>query len=256
MEQMPVLFVGHGSPTNAMEDNEFTRTWHRLGREMPRPRAILCISAHWYTRRVAITTSPKPRTVHDFYGFPEELYNMFYTPPGWPAAAQEVGTLAPDVPLESDRDRGMDHGTWTVLRKMYPEADIPVAQLSVDRERYPSFHYQMGKQLAPLREEGVLIIGSGNLVHNLRLADRHKEDGFEWAEHFDEVLAEHILAGDHASLMNYPDLGEEAALAIPIEDHYLPLLYTLGASNPQDEISFFNERVIMGSVSMRGVLMN
>lgn len=255
MEQMPVIFVGHGSPTNAMEDNEFTRTWHQLGREMPRPRAILCISAHWYPNKVAVTTSPKPKTVHDFHGFPEELYNTFYAAPGWPDSAQEIGALAPDVPLQSDRERGLDHGVWTVLCKMYPEADIPVSQLSMDRERYPSFHYQMGKQLAPLREEGVLIIGSGNLVHNLRMADGRKEDGYEWAEHFDEMLAERILAGDHASLMNYSDIGEEAAMAIPIEDHYLPLLYVLGASNPMDEIRFFNERVVMGSISMRGVLM-
>jgi 4,5-DOPA dioxygenase extradiol len=254
MEQMPVMFVGHGSPTNAMEENEFTRTWHKLGREIPRPSAILCISAHWYTRRVAVTTSPRPRTMHDFYGFPEELYNKMYAPPGWPEAEKIVARLAPDTPMESDQERGLDHGAWTVLSRMYPEADIPVAQLSLDRERYTSFHYQMGKQLAPLRDEGVLIMGSGNMVHNLRLVDWKKDDGYDWAEHFDEVLAERILAGDHASLMNYEDLGEEAAMAIPVEDHYLPLLYTLGASYPEDDIQFFNEQVVMGTVSMRGVL--
>jgi 4,5-DOPA dioxygenase extradiol len=256
MEQMPVIFVGHGSPTNAMEDNEFTRTWHRLGREIPRPRSILCISAHWFPRKVAVTTTSKPITIHDFYGFPQELYNMMYKPPGWTTAAKKVRDLAPDVPVEADADRGLDHGAWSVLTKMYPEADIPVAQLSIDRERYPSFHYQMGKQLAPLRDEGVLILASGNMVHNLPAADYRMEDGYEWAERFDEVLAQHIMAGDHVSLTHYSDLSEDAAAAIPVEDHYLPLLYALGASNPEDEVEFFNERVVMGSVSMRGVLLS
>jgi 4,5-DOPA dioxygenase extradiol len=255
MEQMPVMFVGHGSPENAMEENDFTRTWHRLGREMPRPRAVLCVSAHWFPRRVAVSVARRPRTMHDFHGFPDELYDITYSPPRWPEAAERVAALTPGMALEMDEERGLDHGAWAVLSRMYPDADVPVAQLSIDRERYPSFHYQMGKQLAPLREEGVLIIGSGNMVHNPRLADRGMEDGYAWAERFDEVLAERIQAGDHASLMSYEELGEEAALAVPSEDHYLPLLYVLGAASPWDRIRFFNERVVMGSVSMRGVLM-
>mgnify|MGYP003607789391 FL=1 len=248
--KMPLVFVGHGNPMNAIEDNEFSRAWAGLGRELPRPRAILCISAHWETDGTCVTSTQLPETIHDFSGFPAELNHMQYPAPGSPALARKVMDSTRYARIRHDRSWGLDHGAWSVLCRMYPRADVPVVQLSLDAGAPPYFHYELGRELAPLRRQGVLIMGSGNMVHNLGVM-AWQDEGFEWAVECDAAMARLIEAGDHDALVEYEELPH-ARLAIPTEEHYLPLLYVLGAMEPGEGVSFFNGRVTLGSVSMRG----
>jgi 4,5-DOPA dioxygenase extradiol len=247
---MPVLFVGHGSPMNAIEDSPFRRNWATAARQMPRPRAVLCVSAHWETRGVALTSSDRPVTIHDFYGFPQPLFDVRYPAPGDPALAQEIATLLAGTPVTLDAQRGLDHGSWSVLTAMYPEADVPVLQLSLDTSRTGPSHYALARSLAPLRARGVLVMGSGDIVHNLRVADFRRIDGYDWAVRFNAEVRARILTRDHAALMNYEALGPDARLAIPTPEHYLPLLYCLALQEDGDEVALFNDEVVLGSVSM------
>ena len=209
MTEMPILFVGHGSPTNAMEDNEFSRAWADAAKAMPRPKAIVCVSAHWETVGTHVTAMERPRTIHDFYGFPQELFEIRYPAPGYPALAQLVRQTVQKTEVRPDFDWGLDHGTWSVLRHMFPEADIPVVQLSLDRTKGPEFHYELGKELKAFRNNGILIVGSGNMVHNLREVI-WEETAYGWAIDFDKTMKELILSGDHGSIINYPKLGRIA----------------------------------------------
>lgn len=252
MTIQPALFAGHGNPMNAIEDNFFSRTWAELGRTLPKPKAILCISAHWQAPGVRVTAMEQPRTIYDFYGFPPELYQAKYPAPGSPELAQKTQALLAEYGARLDQEWGLDHGAWSVLIQMYPQADIPVVQLSLDYTKSPAEQYAIGQALRPLRQEGVLILGSGNLVHNLRLV-RWQDTAFDWAQVFDALVKDHILAHNHAPLIDYPSLGDSARLAIPTNEHYLPLLYTLALQEPGEKVSFFNEQVTMGSISMRGV---
>jgi 4,5-DOPA dioxygenase extradiol len=251
---MPVLFVGHGSPMAAVEDNPVTRAWAALGRRLPRPKAILAISAHWETKGTLITAAERPRTIHDFYGFPRELYEIDYPAPGDPALARRIeALLAPHARADLD-GWGLDHGVWSVLRHMYPQADVPTLQLSMDLRLTPQGHYDIGHALAPLREEGVLILGAGNVVHNLR-AYRPGPAGqaYPWALRFNAAVRAAIEAGDHAALIDYLALDPEARLAAPEPDHYLPLLYVLGAARPGERIELLTDEVV-SSLSMLSVL--
>jgi len=251
-KRMPVLFIGHGSPMNAIEDNEFSRKWEELGRTLPRPKAILCISAHWETRGTALTAMETPRTIHDFYGFPQELNEMQYPAPGSPELVELVKRTVRSKDVSEDLSWGLDHGSWSVLCRMYPDASIPVVQLSLDRDRNTQSHYQLGQELQPLRDEGILILGSGNMVHNLRLAS-WVDTGYDWAIQFDAELKGWIQNGEHDQVVHYERHGERAQLSVNSAEHYLPLLYTLGAGMPGDEVKFFNESVVMGAISMRCV---
>jgi len=251
--KMPVLFIGHGSPMNAIEENPFSRTWENTGRRLPRPEAVLCISAHWLTRgSVRVTAIGAPGTIHDFSGFPAELYARQYPAPGAPAFADLTRRLLGAPTSALDHVRGLDHGAWSVLGRMYPAADIPVYQLSIDYDRPPEYHYDLGRRLKPLREHGVLIVGSGNLVHNLGTA-RPGARPYDWAEAFDTWLVARISAGDDTAVIGFRDLGRLAALAHPTHDHFLPLLYVLGARDRADRVEFFNSAFDLGSVSMRSI---
>ena len=252
---MPAIFFGHGNPMNAVSHNGFTEAWRRFGEETTRPKAILSISAHWYVPETAVTVSTAPRTIHDFGGFPPELYQVQYPAPGDPTLARRVQQLLGLPALKLDDSWGLDHGTWSVLRHVYPAADIPVVQLSIDETKPPSFHFEVGRKLAPLRDEGVLIAGSGNLVHNLRTCawGRHPRDPYDWAVRFDSAAKELMLAGDFERLVNYDGLGSDAALAVPTPDHYLPLLYVLGAGHSDEGLHFPVEGVDGGSISMLSV---
>lgn len=250
--KMPVLFVGHGSPMNAIEDNEFSRAWIRVARSLPRARAILCISAHWETDGTCVTAMEYPRTIHDFYGFPQTLYQKKYPASGAPDLAHFIQRVLDRVRVSADLDRGLDHGTWSVLCRMFPSADVPVVQLSLDRRKPPEFHYELAQGLKGLRAQGILIIGSGNMVHNLgRLS--WDESAFDWALEFDERLRKLILSGDHSALVHYMDIGPAAGLAVPTNEHYLPLLYALALQDKDEAISFFAEKVTLGAISMRSV---
>jgi 4,5-DOPA dioxygenase extradiol len=251
MEKMPVLFVGHGSPMNAIENNEFTRSWEQLGTELPRPTAILSVSAHWYVSGTKISNTLKPKQVYDMYGFPDELYRLEYPVAGSLELAKAAFDLTRHY-AEFDNTWGIDHGTWAVLVKMYPKADVPVVQLSIDRNAPPEFHYSLGQALKPLREQGVLILGSGNIVHNLGLIDWGMEGGFEWAQEFDAFIKDRIVQKDFASVVNYTAAGRSARLAVPTPDHYFPLLYALGAADESDKVRIFNDKCLMGSMSMTG----
>jgi len=248
----PAIFFGHGNPMNALAQNEFTLGWARLGRDLPRPKAILCISAHWYVPRTGVTISTSPRTIHDFGGFPDELYQVQYAAPGSPALARRVEELLAPLPVNLDEEWGLDHGTWSVLTHVYPQADIPVVQLSIDAARPPQFHYEIGKRLAPLREEGILVMGSGNLVHNLRAIDWSgaTKGAYDWAARFELQARQMMQAGDYAPLLAYEKLGNDARLAIPTPDHFLPLLHVLGVQQNSDRITFPVEGADMGSISM------
>jgi len=252
---LPVIFFGHGNPMNAIIKNGYTEAWQRLGRDLPRPRAILSISAHWFAVGTGVTLSTAPRTIHDFGGFPPELYQVGYPAPGNPALANRVQKLLSPLDVVSDGSWGLDHGTWSVLRHVYPEADIPVVQLSIDETKPAAFHFDLGKRLAPLRDEGVLIIGSGNLVHNLHTYawGRHPREPYDWAVRFENAAKHLMLAGDLKPLIDYESLGTDAALAIPTPDHYLPLLYVLGAGQRDESIRFPVEGVDGGSISMLAV---
>ena len=250
--QMPALFVGHGSPMNAIEDNPFSQAWEALGRALPRPEAILCISAHWETHGTGVTAMPQPRTIYDFYGFPRPLYEKKYPAPGSPELARQVQQAVRTTQVVLDEAWGLDHGTWSVLCRMFPAADIPVVQLSLDHDQPPAFHYALGQELRALRRQGILIIGSGNMVHNLGVM-AWQDEPFDWAQEMDAKMAQLILAKKHAALVDYEALGPSARLAIPTNEHYLPLLYVLALQEDDDQVSFFSERVTLGSISMRGV---
>jgi len=252
---LPAIFFGHGNPMNAVMSNAYTDAWRRVGQETDRPRAILSISAHWFVPGTGVTISTAPRTIHDFGGFPRELYSVQYPAPGDPALARRVQALLAPLPVMLDDSWGLDHGTWSVLKHVYPAADIPIVQLSIDETRPAAFHYDIGRRLAPLREEGVLIVGSGNLVHNLHTYawGRHMPDPYDWAVRFETEAKGLLLAGDHTPLVEYESLGREALLSIPTPDHYLPLLYVIGSRQKNDAISFPVEGVDGGSISMLAV---
>jgi 4,5-DOPA dioxygenase extradiol len=248
----PAIFFGHGNPMNAVLQNGYTEAWAAMGREMPRPKAILCISAHWFVPETGVTVATAPRTIHDFGGFPRELYQVNYPAPGDPDLARQVQELLFPLPVTLDENWGLDHGTWSVLCHVYPQAGIPVVQLSIDETQPPGYHYEIGQRLAPLREEGVLIVGSGNLVHNLHAYawGRHILEPFDWAVKFEQQAREMILAGEHTPLINYERLGREARLSIPTPDHYLPLLYVIASRQAGEAVSFPVEGVDGGSISM------
>lgn len=254
---MPVLFVGHGSPMNAIEQNDFSSTWKKIADELPVPKAVLCVSAHWLTKGTAVTAMSHPKTIHDFSGFPKALHEVQYPAPGLPTLAAETKKIVTMTDVGLDHDWGLDHGTWSVVKQMYPKANIPVLQLSIDYYRPGQFHYDLGKQLAPLRKKGVLIIGSGNMVHNLGMVDWRKLNepsyGFDWALEMNEVFKKHIASGDHKPLFDYEKLNPAAKLAIPTPDHYWPLLYILGLQGAKDHVSFFNDKAVGGSLTMTSV---
>jgi 4,5-DOPA dioxygenase extradiol len=251
--KMPALFVGHGNPMNAIEDNEFTRAWTEIGERLPKPNAILCISAHWETSGTQVTGMNQPKTIHDFGGFPRELFEYEYPAPGSPGLAQLTQDTVKRVPISVDLVWGLDHGTWSVLCRLFPKADVPVVQLSLDNTQAPEFHYTLGKELQSLRNKGVLIVGSGNIVHNLRMATLQK-GAFDWAIEFDEIIKKLILDGDHDSIAHYQKLGQAARMSIPTNEHYLPLLYVLAMQEKQEQAKFFADRITFGALSMRSVL--
>jgi len=252
-ERMPVLFVGHGSPMNAITDNDWTRAWREIGSSLPKPKAILSISAHWLTRNgLLVTASEKPQMNYDMGGFPPELYRLQYPAPGNPALAAEIETtLQMTIPMHGDTSWGFDHGTWLVLKHMFPKADIPVIQLSLDYGKPPAFHYELAKQLQTLRNKGVLILGSGNIVHNLRELVRTDDTPFDWAEEFDHRVVSYIMEGNHQAVVDFQKLGSLAAIAHPTYDHFLPLLFTLGLQSPGEEVRSFCEGFQYKSTSMR-----
>ncbi len=254
MSKMPVLFVGHGSPMNAIEINDYTKTWVSIGKRIPRPRAIIVISAHWFTKGTKIMIDNRPKTIYDMYGFPKELYEITYKVPGSPKIARLCKELI-KKDTEFDDSWGIDHGAWSVLVHMYPERDIPVFQISVDGYASPEEHYKIGKELSTLRDEGVLIMGSGNIVHNLRLVDWHQVNkGFDWAYEFDDFIYQNIISKNHENILKYKDLGLISKLAVPTPDHFDPLLYILGASRSDDNITVFNKSCELGSLTMTGYL--
>jgi len=253
MTRTPALFVGHGSPMNAIEDNAWSQAWAAMGRDLPRPRAIAMVSAHWETRgATAVGASPAPETIHDFGGFPQALFDVQYPAPGDPALAARIGELLSPDPVVQHPTRGLDHGAWGVLKPMYPAADIPVVQISIDRNRSNRGHYEAGRRLAALRDEGVLLMGSGDIVHNLRAADFRRPEAPEWAGRFNETAKALILAGDHGPLIDWEGLGHDAEISINSAEHYLPLLYVLGAQDPGEAVSFFTDDVF-AAISMTGV---
>lgn len=249
---MPALFVGHGNPMNAIEKNDYHNRWVALGKEMPRPRAILVISAHWLTRGTFVTAMEKPKTIHDFGGFPDELFAQQYPAPGSPVWASEIQKLVKKTKVGADHEWGLDHGTWSILLPMYPKADIPVFQFSIDYTQPPAYHYELAKELVALRQKGVLIIGSGNIVHNLGLI-RWNGQPYDWAIEFDQKIKEFMDKGDHVSVVNYLKLGKMAQLSVPTNDHFLPLIYALALQEKNDKLTYFNEKIDMGSASMRSV---
>ena len=259
---MPVLFVGHGSPMNAIEDNEFSRKWREVGQTLPAPRAILCISAHWETWGTLVTAMEKPRTIHDFGGFPRELFEAQYPAPGSQWLAQETSEVVKSVEVGLDKDWGLDHGTWSVLKQMYPRADIPVVQLSLDYTKPAKFHYDLGKELAPLRNKGVLIVGSGNIVHNLRrvvikgnhFSDFNQPFGLDWAIEANELFKRLINENNHEALVDYPSLGSAVQLAVPTPEHYLPMLYAIALKQEHESLTYFNDKPLAGSLTMTSLL--
>jgi 4,5-DOPA dioxygenase extradiol len=260
MSRMPVLFIGHGSPMNAIEENEFVTGWRTVGKSLPRPAAILCVSAHWETRGTWVTAMDKPATIHDFGGFPRELFEVEYPAPGSPELAGDTKGIVAKTEVGLDLKWGLDHGCWSVVKRLYPKADIPVIQMSLDYYQAPQFHYDLAKELYSLREKGVLIIGSGNMVHNLRMVawDRMNEPeyGFDWAMEANEKMKKFIIDSDHESLINYKSQGRAFDLAIPTPDHFLPLLYVLALKKENEKVSLFNDKTIMGSLSMTSVLVD
>ncbi len=252
IKRMPVLFIGHGNPMNAIEDNRFHRGWRELGRRLPKPTAILCVSAHWERRGLALTAAPFPETIHDFYGFPQALYEVRYPAPGSPSLARRVADLLKPNDVVLDTRRGLDHGAWSVLSVIYPAADIPAIQLSLDTTKPPRYHYQLAGLLEPLRDEGVLIVGSGNMVHHLGLFNFHDATPHPWASRCATALRKHLAGGNHDLLIHYDTLTDWR-LAIPTPEHYLPLLYLLGLQKRDETLAFFNDEVI-SSVSMTSVV--
>ncbi|MEP0369266.1 MAG: 4,5-DOPA dioxygenase extradiol [Cyclobacteriaceae bacterium] len=256
-EKMPVLFLGHGNPMNAIEENEFVTGFRNVASTLPRPNAILCISAHWYTRGTKVTAMQMPPTIHDFGGFPQELFQVQYPAPGRPALAAETKRLLDPVMVELDEKWGLDHGAWSVIKHLYPDADVPVIQLSIDFTKPPVWHYELAQQLKSLRNKGVLIIGSGNILHNLRLVDFknfNKVDyGYDWAIEAHEKTNQWILDGNYQPLLDYRNQGQAIQLAVPTPDHFLPLIYSLGLQDKSDCLELFNDKLLAGSLSMTSV---
>lgn len=255
--KMPVLFIGHGSPMNGIEHNRFSESWARLAKEVPTPKAILVISAHWLSRGTKITAMDFPETIHDFGGFPKELFDVQYPAPGSPELAKETASIIKSAEVELAHDWGLDHGAWTIIKNMYPDANIPVLQLSIDYTKGSQFHFELAKELASLRSKGVLIMGSGNMVHNLRMLSYDKLDeefGFDWAIEMNELFKKYIGNRDYRSLINYESIGTAAKLAIPTADHYYPLLYSLGLQVKNEEALIFNDKLIAGSLTMTSLL--
>jgi len=251
--KMPVLFVGHGSPMNAVENNQFTRGWEEIAGKIPKPKAILSISAHWYTAETRINNAEKPEMVYDMYGFPDELYRVVYPAPGAPELAAITKNLISRA-VKVDNTWGIDHGTWSVLHRMYPAAEIPVYQLSIDMDAAAEIHYKIGQELTSLREQGVLILGSGNIVHNLSRINWALEGGFPWADAFDDYIQQNILNVEHEAIIDYHLAGEPSKLAFITREHFYPLLYVLGASDGDDAITVFNDSRTLGSISMTSYL--
>jgi 4,5-DOPA dioxygenase extradiol len=253
-ERMPVLFLGHGSPMNAIEENEFVQGWREIGKTLPKPNAVLCVSAHWETKGTFVTAMEKPKTIHDFGGFSEELYQVQYPAPGSSELAKGIKEIVKKTEVGLDDKWGLDHGAWSVVKHLYPDADVSVIQLSLDYQRSPEYHYELSKELAPLRNRGVLILGSGNMVHNLRMVDWRRLNesnyGYEWAIEASEKMKTAILSDDHKKLINYQLQGKEINLAIPTPEHYLPLLYALALKEENEEVSLFNDKAVGGSLTM------
>ncbi|MBB6002345.1 4,5-DOPA dioxygenase extradiol [Arcicella rosea] len=255
-QKTPLLFIGHGSPMNGIENNQFSQQWATLAKDFPEPTAVICISAHWLTRGTFVTAMEKPRTIHDFGGFPKALFDVQYPAIGSPAIAEETQKLITKTGVHLDHDWGLDHGTWTIIRHIYPKANIPILQLSIDYHQSPQYHYELAQELATLRRKGVLIIGSGNMVHNLRMVDFQKINstyGYDWAIEMNEKFKKNITERNHKDLINYESMGQAAKLAIPTPDHYYPLLYILGMQEKNEEASFFNDVPVGGSLTMTSV---
>ncbi|SDK86381.1 Aromatic ring-opening dioxygenase, catalytic subunit, LigB family [Pedobacter sp. ok626] len=252
---MPVLFIGHGSPMNGIEDNEFSAKWAGIAKDIPQPKAVLVVSAHWFTKGTHITAMDFPRTIHDFGGFPQALFDVDYPAPGSPSLALETAGLIRSTQVGLDHDWGLDHGAWTVVRHMYPNANIPVLQLSIDYTKDAVYHYNLAKEIFELRKKGVLILGSGNMVHNLRMMswEMIHGGGYDWALEMNDKFKSLILNREHQQLADYRNLGREAILAIPTPEHYLPLMYTLGLQNGTEEASLFNDKAVGGSLTMTSV---
>jgi 4,5-DOPA dioxygenase extradiol len=251
--RLPAVFAGHGSPMNAIEDTPYSQAWGELGRSLPRPKAILCVSAHWETSGTQVTAMPRPRTIYDFYGFPPELYAQTYPAPGSPELARRVQAVLAPTPVGLDQGWGFDHGAWSVLIRMVPDADIPVVQLSLDATQPEAYHYELARRLAPLREEGVLVLGSGNIVHNLRMIDFSGQP-HDWAVEADTRMKELIDARDHPAIVAFPHSSRAARLAVPTNEHFLPVLYVLALQAEGEGLRYFNEDVSLGSLSMRGIV--
>jgi 4,5-DOPA dioxygenase extradiol len=255
-KKMPLLFIGHGSPMNGIEDNQFSQKWATLGKEIPLPKAVICISAHWLTNGTWVTAMPKPKTIHDFGGFPKALEEVQYPAQGSLEIAEATRKLITKTKIQlDDHEWGLDHGTWTVVRHMYPNADVPVLQLSIDFGQSPQYHYELAQELSVLRRKGVLIIGSGNMVHNLRMVrwGQNPEFGFDWAIEMNEKFKKYITEGNHKPLIHYETMGTSAKLAIPTPDHYYPLLYILGMQEKKEQATIFNDVMQMGSLTMTSV---
>ena len=256
-EKMPVLFLGHGSPMNAIEENQFVQGFRNISREIPKPNAILCISAHWFTNGTFVTAMQNPKTIHDFYGFPKELFEVNYPAPGSPELAKETAALLLPEIVEEDHSWGLDHGAWSVIKHLYPDAEIPVIQLSIDYTKPPQYHFDLAKKLQKLREKGILIIGSGNIVHNLRMVDWKNINtvgaGWDWAVEAREKTNNWLLDGNFQNLIDYQRQGVALQTAVPSPDHYLPLIYSLGLKEKSENLSLFNDELIGGSLSMTSV---
>ncbi len=256
-EPMPVLFLGHGNPMNAIEENEFVQGWRSIGKTLPRPNAILCISAHWETRGTYVTAMEKPRTIHDFGGFPQQLFEVNYPAPGSPELAKETQQLIRKTDVQLYEKWGLDHGAWSVIMNLFPKADVPVIELSLDQTQPPNYHYELAKELASLRRKGVLIIGSGNMVHNLRMVawDHFHTDNYsyDWALEASSKMKQYLLDGNHQNLINFKSQGKAFDLAIPTPEHYLPLLYTLALKEDHEQVSLFNDKAVAGSLTMTSV---
>ena len=255
MSRMPTIFFGHGNPMNALARNEYTRAWNEIGASLPKPKAILMVSAHWYLPGTRVTTNAQPRTIHDFGGFPRELYEVTYPAPGAPELAERVAHMLAPVRVQSDSSWGLDHGTWSVLVHVYPDASIPIVQLSIDETQPPRVHYEIGKKLRALRDEGVLVAASGNIIHNLEAYawGRHEQGPYDWALRFESKARELLNSHTFGPLVDYESMGNDAILSAPTPDHYLPLLYILGASDETDAVSFPIEGIDGGSISMLAV---
>ena len=256
-EKIPVLFLGHGSPMNAIEENQFVQGFRNISREIPKPNAILCISAHWFTNGTFVTAMQNPKTIHDFYGFPKELFEVNYPAPGSPELAKETAALLLPEIVEEDHSWGLDHGAWSVIKHLYPDAEIPVIQLSIDYTKPPQYHFDLAKKLQKLREKGILIIGSGNIVHNLRMVDWKNINtvgaGWDWAIEAREKTNNWLLEGNFQNLIDYHRQGVALQTAVPSPDHYLPLIYSLGLKEKSENLSLFNDELIGGSLSMTSV---